>query len=161
MKVNNINFKTNRKPSYTFLRLVTKISEIDKKTRNYGTDKELHNAEIHMIKAINESDDIHVTALAKKLGVTKGAISQVLLKLEKKGMISKEKDPKNLSRLLLNVTEKGKVAYNTHEKIHQEFNEIFNDVLNSFDEKENDIIKSFLQNLESKIEKFEELEKIK
>lgn len=161
MKVNNINFETSNKPSYTFLRLVTKISEIDKKTRNYGTDQALHNAEIHMIKAIYENKNIHVTALADKLGVTKGAISQVLLKLQKKGMIVKEKDPKNLSRILLNVTAKGEIAHKTHLEIHKQFNQIFKEVIDGFEEEEIVVIRKFLDDLESKITKFEDLEKIK
>lgn len=161
MKVNNMNFKTNTTPSYTFLRLVTKISEIDKKTRKYGTDQDLHNAEIHMIKAIFENKDIHVTALAEMLGVTKGAISQVLLKLQKKGMIIKEPDSKNLSRLLLNVTDKGKIAYLTHEKMHKEFNNTFYDVLSKFNDEEKAVVKKFLDGLENKIHEFEELENLK
>lgn len=153
-----MNFKKNTKLSYTFLRLVTKISEIDKKTRNYETDQKLHNAEIHMIKAIYENKGIHVTALADMLGVTKGAISQVLLKLQKKEMILKKSDPKNLSRLLLYVTPKGEIAYKAHEKIHRDFNVTFYKALSEFDDEQKQVIKKFLDNLETGIERFEENE---
>lgn len=159
MKVNNMNFKKNDKLSYTFLRLVTEISEIDKRTRNYGTDEKLHNAEIHMIKTIYENKDIHVSALADKLGVTKGAISQVIFKLEKKNMVVKEKDPKNLSRILLNVSEKGEIAYFMHEKLHKDFNDIFLKTLSIFSKEEVNVIKRFLNNLENDIKGFEDLDR--
>ncbi|WP_243143417.1 hypothetical protein [Clostridium estertheticum] len=44
--------------------LVTKLSEIDKQTSYYGTDKQLSYAEIHVIIAIKENGGIHVTGLA-------------------------------------------------------------------------------------------------
>ena len=67
------------------MRVVTKLSEIDKRTRYYGTDQSLFEAEIHMIKSIKENEGIHVTGLADMLGVTKGAVSQILKKLETQG----------------------------------------------------------------------------
>ena len=78
--------KQNKDQLY-LLRVVTKLSDIDGKTRNYGTDQPLFNAEIHMIKSIKENEGIHVTGLADMLGVTKGAVSQIIQKLERKGMI--------------------------------------------------------------------------
>lgn len=63
----NLNFDNKLKISYKILRLVTKLSEIDKHTSYYGTDKQLFVAEIHMIKAIKENEGIHVTGLAEKL----------------------------------------------------------------------------------------------
>ncbi|EPY2273451.1 hypothetical protein ACXAUS_002315 [Clostridium sporogenes] len=63
----NLNFDNKLKISYKILRLVTKLSEIDKQTNYYGTDKQLFVAEIHMIKAIKENEGIHVTGLAEKL----------------------------------------------------------------------------------------------
>ncbi len=80
----NLNFDNKLKISYTLLRLATKFSEIDKQTSYYGTDKQLFYAEIHMIKAIKENEGIHVTGIAEKLGVTKGAVSQITMKLQKR-----------------------------------------------------------------------------
>ena len=54
-----------------------------------------------MIKSIKENEGIHVTGLAEMLGVTKGAVSQIIMKIEKKKMIVKDTDPRNLSRLVL------------------------------------------------------------
>lgn len=64
-------------------------------------------SEIHIIMAIAEHPGIHVGGLAEILGVTKGAVSEIL-KNWKKDLIIKEIDNLNLSRYSLNLTEKGK-----------------------------------------------------
>ncbi|WP_259473089.1 MarR family winged helix-turn-helix transcriptional regulator [Clostridium estertheticum] len=151
----NLNFDNKLKISYTLLRLVTKFSEIDKQTSHYGTDKQLFYAEIHMIKAIKENEGIHVTGIAEKLGVTKGAVSQITMKLQKKGMIIKEIDPHNLSKLILRLTPKGEIAYIHHGKIHQEFDNIVDEVLKDASEEQQGFLKKFLNSLEEKIDTFD------
>ena len=151
----NKEYCENRKRiSYKLLRVVVGLKEVDNKTRYYGTDKPLHEAEIHMIKSIKDHEGIHVTGLADILGVTKGAVSQIIMKLSKKGMIIKETDPKNLSRLVLRLTEKGETAYVQHEKLHQEFNDIINKILEEATEEQKAFLQSFLESLEEKIEGF-------
>ncbi|MCB2307384.1 MarR family transcriptional regulator (plasmid) [Clostridium estertheticum] len=151
----NLNFDNKLKISYTLLRLATKFSEIDKQTSYYGTDKQLFYAEIHMIKAIKENEGIHVTGIAEKLGVTKGAVSQITIKLQKKGMIIKEIDPHNLSKLILRLTPKGEIAHIHHEKIHQEFDNIVKEVLKDASEEQVVFLKKFLNSLEEKIDTFD------
>ncbi len=148
----NMKFKNRTKISYTFLRVVTKLAELDRKTRYYGTDQPLYEAEIHMIKSIKENEGIHVTGLADMLGVTKGAVSQIIMKLERKGMIVKDTDPRNLSRLMLWLTSKGETAYLHHEKLHQKFDRLFNAVLENATEENKDFLKSFLNTLDAQID---------
>ncbi|WP_353846790.1 MarR family transcriptional regulator [Clostridium sp. VAP41] len=148
----NLNFDNKLKISYTLLRLFTKLSELDKQTSYYGTDKQLFEAEIHMIKAIKESEGIHVTGVAEKLGVTKGAVSQIIMKLQKKGMIVKEIDPNNLSRLILRLTPKGEIAHLTHEKGHQEFEDLVYNILKDSSDEEKEFLKNFLNSLEKEID---------
>jgi DNA-binding MarR family transcriptional regulator len=81
------------KISYPLLAVVFKFMEIYKRTRYYGTDVPLFYAEIHLIKAIKENEGIHITGLAQYLGVTKGAVSQMLMKLEKKALSLRKKIP--------------------------------------------------------------------
>ncbi len=147
--------KNKTKLSYTLLRVVWKFFEADKKTRYYGTDKQLFEAEIHMIKSIKENDGIHVTGLAELLGVTKGAVSQIIMKLQKKGMIVKDTDPRNLSRLVLSLTPKGEIAYIHHEKLHEEFDSIVNEVLKDASKENLLFLKDFLNSLDAKLDEFE------
>ncbi len=156
----NMKFKNKTKISYIFLRIVGKISDIDRKTRHYGTDRTLYEAEIHMIKSIKENEGIHVTGLADMLGVTKGAVSQIIMKLEHKGMIIKDTDPRNLSRLVLRLTSKGETAYLYHEKLHQKYDELFNTVLENATEENKRFLKNFLDSLDKQIDTFEKEENI-
>ncbi|AWI05958.1 MarR family winged helix-turn-helix transcriptional regulator [Clostridium drakei] len=151
----NMKFKNRNKISYTFLRIVSKISEFDKKTRYYGTDEPLYEAEIHMIKSIKENEGIHVTGLADMLGVTKGAVSQIIMKLDRKGMIIKDTDPRNQSRLLLRLTSKGEIAYKNHEKLHKKYEEIFDDLLENAAEENKTFFRELLNSLEKQIDAFE------
>jgi len=141
--------------SYTFLRVVSKIISLDKKTKYYGTDYPLHDAEIHMIKSIKENEGIHVTGLAYMLDVTKGAVSQIIKRLEQKGMIVKDADPRNLSRLLLRLTPKGEVAYLNHEALHQDLDAIFNDALEDASDENKAFLRNMLDSLERDIDKYE------
>jgi DNA-binding MarR family transcriptional regulator len=149
------NGKNRNKFSYTLLRVVWKLFEVDRKTRYYGTDEQLFEAEIHMIKSIKENEGIHVTGLAELLGVTKGAVSQIIMKLQKKDMIVKDTDPRNLSRLILRLTSKGETAYINHEKLHQEFDELVNEALESASTENVAFLKEFLNSLERRIDHFE------
>lgn len=151
LKLQNMKFNNRTKISYTFLRLVGKLSGIDGKIRNYGTDQPLYNAEIHMIKSIRENEGIHVTGLADMLGVTKGAVSQIIMKLERKGMIVKSTDPGNLSRLMLKLTPKGETAYVHHERLHEEFDAAFHAAMENASDENKEFLYIFLNSLEEKI----------
>ena len=156
----DMKFKNRTKISYTFLRVVTKLSEIDRKTRCYGTEQPLYHAEIHMIKSIKENEGIHVTGLADMLGVTKGAVSQIIQKLERKGMIVKDTDPRNLSRLVLRLTAEGETAYAHHEELHQKFDGLFNAALKNASEENKAFLYSFFNSLDENIDAFEKSEQL-
>jgi Transcriptional regulators len=124
----------NDRPSLKLMRLAMEFGAIEKRIRNYGTDVAIHEAEIHMIKAVKEADGIHVTGLAERFGVTKGAVSQMLIKLEKKNLVTKEPDSANLSRLQLTLTPKGEHAYARHEELHATFDRAVEDQLARYPE---------------------------
>lgn len=142
--------------SYLLLELIERVLEIEKKARYYGTDTPLFHSEIHMIKAIKENEGIHITGLAENLGVTKGAVSQVAIKLQKKGLIIKERDINNYSKFILKLTPNGEIAYNNHLKFHQELDQIMTEILNGESEERIDFLKNFLRTLESKLNIFED-----
>lgn len=149
------NRKSKPEISYLLLRVVWKLFEVDKKTRYYGTDKQLFEAEIHMIKAIKENQGIHVTGLAELLGVTKGAVSQIVMRLQRKGMVIKDTDPSNLSRLALRLTPKGEAAYLGHEKLHERFDDVIAEVLKGASEESLFFLRDFLNSLEDKLDDVE------
>ncbi len=103
-----------------YLRVLNKAVENQKKPREYGTGEPLYPSEIHAIMLIGGHEGSHVSELARIAGVTKGAVSQVVGKLEMKGYVRKIEDPEKASRTLLELTNKGKLAYYAQKHMHEE-----------------------------------------
>lgn len=146
----------NHKIANESLDLAFALMELDKKTRYYGTDVPIFHSEIHVIKAIAEHSCIHVGGLADILGVTKGAVSEILKKLERKALVKKEVDELNLSRYLLSLTEKGEKAHKIHMHYHDIIDSMVEDELQNATESEIQFLSNFLSALIDRIENFDE-----
>lgn len=107
--------------SYIFLGAAWSLFDADRNINNYGTDTPLSTAEIHMIMHIKDNPKLHVSALAEKIGVTKGAVSQTVKKLVQKKMVIKVKHSHNHSMTLLKLTSKGETANTKHKMLHEKF----------------------------------------
>ncbi len=101
------------------------LQKLDHCESTYGTGVVIHNSEMLHLEAIRELDEPYVTKLAEKFEVTKGAVSQILIKLEKKELIFKSPDPNNLSRKLIYLTDLGKKACTEHTRRHVEMEKLF------------------------------------
>lgn len=102
-----------------FMRVNNRFNEENKVKRLFGTDVNLYPSEIHTIDAIGRHEGVNVTDLASIMGVTKGAISQVIRKLEKKGLVERYRYDDNHQQVLLKLSEKGKVAFQGHNDFHK------------------------------------------
>jgi len=71
---------------------------------------DLHPSELHLLLAIKDEPEANATKLAGRLGVTKGAVSQLLKKLEAKGVIEKTSDPAQKNEITSTFTRLGKAA---------------------------------------------------
>lgn len=103
-----------------FHRISNKVSRIEKLPRDFGTEFFLHPSEIHTIENVGLNPGINITELAIKQGVTKGAVSQVIVKLEKKKLIIKMKEIDNDKTIFLKLSEDGKKAFDGHKTFHSE-----------------------------------------
>ena len=109
---------------FALLSLVNQFYKLERQCRNFGTDVEIHLAEIQMIMTIHNAQGIHVNGLAEKLGITKGSVSEMLRKLERKGLVRKEKDPLKMTRLNIYLTDKGLLAHQNHICFHQKLDNL-------------------------------------
>ena len=141
--------------SYALLRIVYKLTEIDKQARNYGTDCPLHVSEIHMIKEIKKSNGSHISEIARK-HVTRGAVSQIIKKLEKKGFVNKEMVSENQLMLVPVLTDKGEIADSNHKRYHEVFNNSIKRILRKSNIDERKVIKDFLLEVEEKCKELED-----
>ncbi len=99
-----------------FTQIINKFNLMNSKPHNYGIDVTLHPSEINILFLIHNNPNITLTIVAKKLGVTKSAISQALDKLEKKGCIVKEKKKDNKKTKILILTDKAEKAVLKYEE---------------------------------------------
>lgn len=112
----------------------------------------LYPSEVHLMLVIKNDIDTNATEIAKQLGLTKGAVSQTLLRLEKKGIILKTKDPYNKNELTLSLTGFGEKAYELCQSSQASFIEAHEDYLAKLDSKEKEVILNFLLHMERAID---------
>lgn len=86
------------------------------RSRDYGSGITATMVEIHTLSCIADNPGITSSALAALHRKTKGAISQIVIKLEKKGYIYREKHPSDKKKVLLFVTKEGENINIIHKK---------------------------------------------
>ncbi len=136
-----------------FSRVAKLWRQLEFKTRKFGTDDDLSGSEIHLIEAVGENENLSVTDLAKRLGITKGAVSQTLKKLETKELVAKRTDPANTSRITVKLSTKGKVAYYSHLQWHEAIDGGFRDYFVNLPEEKIRFMDEFLSLLEQFLKK--------
>lgn len=78
-------------------------------------------SEVHCIEYIEKNADSNVTKLAESFYMTRGAISKLTKKLIEKGLIESYQKSDNKKEIYFRLTEQGKVIYQIHEDLHNEF----------------------------------------
>ncbi|WP_162265439.1 MarR family transcriptional regulator [Abyssisolibacter fermentans] len=85
-----------------------------------------------------------MTTIAQRLGVTKGAIFKIIQKLEKKELLSRYKKLENNKNTYFKLTKRGLLAYQGHEKFHEDFfGEPSEEFLNFINDNESIILDMF------------------
>lgn len=101
---------------------------------------------------IKNDIDTNATQIAKQLGLTKGAVSQTLSRLEKKGVLLKTKDPYNKNELTLALTRLGRQAYEMCHAGQTAFLKAHDGYLKQLNAKEKEVVLNFLIHLEHAID---------
>jgi DNA-binding MarR family transcriptional regulator len=136
-----------------FSRVSKLWQQLDSKPRKFGTDNDLSGSEIHLIEVVGQNEGLSVTDLARRLGITKGAVSQTLKKMEAKELVVKEVDPANTSRMSVSLSTKGKVAYYSHLQWHETVDGGFRDYFVNLPEDKIRFMGEFLSILEQFLKK--------
>ena len=115
----------------------------------------LYPSEVHLMLVIKNDIDTNATKIAKQLELTKGAVSQTLLRLEKKGIILKTKDPYNKNELTLSLTEFGEEAYELCQSSQASFIAAHAGYLAKRNSREKEVILNFLLHMEKAIDEID------
>jgi DNA-binding MarR family transcriptional regulator len=105
---------------------------------------DLHPSELHLLLAIKDEPEANATKLAGRLGVTKGAVSQLLKKLEAKGVIEKTSDPAQKNEITSTFTRLGKAAITAFLKSRESQHRRFAAYLAALSPAEKKAIRGFL-----------------
>lgn len=131
-----------------FQTLMDLANRLDQEPKRFGTDQNMTHTEIHLVEMIGNHEGASVTEISTLIGVTKGAVSQNLKRLEKKGLVVKKTDPDNLSRNLIELTSKGKTAFWAHRDWHETMDGGFMNYLQNLEPEESRIILEFVCRVE-------------
>lgn len=86
-------------------------------SKNCGGPALLTTVETHTLIHIEENPDITVTELASHFRRTKGAVSQIVKRLERKNCIRRKQCPKDGKRSLLSVSDQGRQISLAHRQL--------------------------------------------
>ena len=84
--------------------------------RDYGTGETINMVEVHTLTLIADQPGIMAKDVALMWNRTKGAVSQTLAKLEKRGLIERRKEDGNAKNIHLYVTAAGQKLSDAHHK---------------------------------------------
>lgn len=85
--------------------------------------KGFKSAEVHTIDFIGHHPTANVTQIANSLYVTRGAVSKMTRRLITKNLIERYQSPENKKEVYFRLTPAGKHVFDTHARLHQQFNQ--------------------------------------
>ncbi|KAB1438826.1 MarR family transcriptional regulator [Pseudodesulfovibrio senegalensis] len=125
-------------------KLLDKYTRIEKQPQDFGVGFTIHPTEIHTVATLWAAGEMSISELAKDAAVTRGAMSQMIAKLEKKGLVYKRTAPDNQSKTLVGPTELGKQAQEGHARFHAQRDKEFLQYMAKLPDDEYKTIREFL-----------------
>ncbi|MBP2651197.1 MAG: MarR family transcriptional regulator [Firmicutes bacterium] len=96
------------------------FKRLDRIPRNFGSAGLLTLSEIHTIDAIGCGNGILMSELAARLSITKGAVTQIISRLELKELVRRVTHPTDSRYTIVSLTKTGLLAYQAHTEFDQE-----------------------------------------
>ncbi len=103
-----------------FIRVVNQYNSLERLPVKQGAKLDLYHSERHMLAQIADHPNLNVSQLADTVGVTKGAISQVVKKLEAKGVVQRYKKSSNDKEVFVELTRTGMDLFRRHQAVNHE-----------------------------------------
>jgi DNA-binding MarR family transcriptional regulator len=144
--------KTNEMVMDHLNRIINQVLLLKKRSFFQFEDVEFYPSEVHLLLVIKEKSATNATKMAGELGITKGAVSQTLSRLEKKGVLTKTKDPYKKNELTIIFTSFGAAAFKYYTTRLTKLHKKHNRYLDSFSDKEKVVVERFLTEVEKMID---------
>ena len=114
---------------------------------------DITNKDMHVIEAVGLGEPKNMTAIAKLLSVTVGTLTIAMNSLVKKGYVNRERGKEDRRVVYISLSEKGKRAYQHHEKFHRH---MIDEILKDLTEEETEALVRSLSKLEQWFRRFQE-----
>ncbi|MDF2653369.1 MAG: MarR family transcriptional regulator [Paenibacillus sp.] len=102
-------------------RFIMQLRRLERHPKSFGKAGLLTPSEIHTIEAIGCEGGILMSELAVRLSVTKGAVTQIVVRLEAKELVTRSPHPHDSRAIVISLTEIGREAFKAHEDVHDRF----------------------------------------
>ena len=132
---------------------INKLIFLEKKSIVEVAGVRLFPSEIHLMLVIDAHRSINAVTMAGKLGISKGAVSQTLTRLENKGMLVKKKDPAYKNELTAHFTALGETALAEHRRLRAALLAEYDLYLDALPAADRRVIERFLQHVEGFIDR--------
>ena len=126
------------------MEMVDRILQIEKRKHIAVEGVELYPSEIHLMLHVADEQATNLTRIAERLGITKGALSQTLGRLGRKGMLVKSKDPHAKNELTVSFTPQGQRALKEFRALRSAVEARYDSYFAELDEGERETIGRFL-----------------
>ncbi|MNJ49000.1 Multidrug resistance operon repressor [compost metagenome] len=115
------NNKYSRKGIQNLSQLIMQLQRLEKHPNTFGEAGPLTPSEIHTIDAIGLDEGVLMGELANRLHITKGAVTQIIIRLENKSLVKRTPNPDDSRSVIVSLTDLGKGAFRAHEEMHLQF----------------------------------------
>lgn len=136
-------------------RVINRLIFLEKRSVfKYGILR-LYPSEIHLMQVLKEAPDLNAGKMAQRLGISNGAVSQTLARLERKKIIIKTKDPALKNELTVTFTESGKAVIQGFEMEQASAIDVFSRYLSGLSSNDRNVIECFLSHMEDLLKRLE------
>lgn len=114
-----------------FESLYSDIKQLEEQTVIEGDFSDVSYNDIRVCDAIGDENCRSSSEVAKKLRVTMGTLTKAIDGLVGKGYVNRERSESDKRKVLLSLSEKGKMLYRRHKSFHTD---MINAIMNDMDE---------------------------
>ncbi|ANS75908.1 hypothetical protein AWM70_16035 [Paenibacillus yonginensis] len=104
-------------------------------------------AELHVLALIGHDPRLNVINIAKQMQMTRGAISKICARLERKGLVNRVQLPSNQKEVYFKLTPGGTRLWELHEEEHRKVIGKYQTMLDAYSRDEQRVIERFLNDL--------------
>ena len=127
------------------MELFNRSLELSKKSYEYCPGVSLYPNEIHTVEYIAESSTTNMTDIANRMGITKGAVTKMVAKLEEQGLLVRYKYRPSQKEIYVHLTELGVRAYEGHKAYHAVMRQQLSSSFDGLDRDHQQTILDFLE----------------